>query len=209
MEKKEFILTIEDRYHKATVKYHPKVGFVYQIRFLTEVSELREKTIELPEEDFDKILSMFNPIELKVQAADTVPHRNNMFPKFTVRAGSNVVTNNHIYKLCDDEEVYKEACAIENMILEKDPELKAHFEVSKRITDRRDEEERKRIEKERKEAEEKEVARITTLNELRAKHPSLFKGNELSLEGAQLLAKIFEVAIPEQETQEPGVGHGK
>ncbi len=208
MEKKEFILIIEDRCHKATIKYHPKVGFVYQIRFLTEVSELREKTIELPEEDFDKILSMFNPIELKVQAADTVPHRNIVFPKFTVRAGSNVVTDNHIYKLSDDEEVYKEACAIENMILEKDPELKAHFEASKRVIDLRDEEERKRREKERQEEEEKERARITTLNDIRAKYPALFKGRELSLEGARLLA-ILLGEKQEQETQEPGVGHGK
>ena len=38
--KKEFYLVFSEKSHKTTIKYHPNVGFVYQVRFYNEKGEM-------------------------------------------------------------------------------------------------------------------------------------------------------------------------
>ena len=149
-----------------------------------EAGETIEKTIELPEEDYDVILSMFNDVEQEVLLKSTKQKTQPLYPKMKVEAGSDTVTNNMIIPVSDDQETYQKAITLENYILEKHPELKSQIATSEEYFKK----------------EEKEQERQRALDELARKYPKMFKGRELSLEGIELIDQLLQPVYSQEET---------
>lgn len=195
MEKKEFYLSIRDKYHLGKITSYNNSGLKYLLRTSNEKGEPVYSEVHLSDEEYEEIAREYGAIEDAVEKglARDPNNRAKYYAATTVGVSSDN-TGRFVHELKDDKELHQRALDVETRLWQRHPELAEQYEKSVEIvTIYEKAEERRKAEEKAKEDERK-----AGIEALCNKYPTLFNGKgELSLVGVRVITGLMDKFVPE------------